>query len=88
MCVLFPILYSLILNGYSLKFQVRVSNRAALGLYQGKLGFEISQTEPNYYFDGEDAYEMKRSLVVYALAHGIEPADKAGFYGLGAEDRV
>ena len=41
---------------------VRVSNRAALGLYQNTLKFEISEVEPKYYADGEDAYAMKRIL--------------------------
>ena len=38
---------------------VRVSNRAAFGLYHDVLGFEINQTERGYYADGEDAYDMK-----------------------------
>lgn len=41
---------------------VRISNRAALGLYQNTLKFEISEVEPKYYADGEDAYAMKRIL--------------------------
>uniref|UniRef100_A0A1I8I8K0 N-terminal amino-acid N(alpha)-acetyltransferase NatA n=3 Tax=Macrostomum lignano TaxID=282301 RepID=A0A1I8I8K0_9PLAT len=41
---------------------VRVSNRAALQLYKKTLGFRISETEPKYYADGEDAYAMKRML--------------------------
>mmetsp|Transcript_70838 Transcript_70838/g.98135 ORF Transcript_70838/g.98135 Transcript_70838/m.98135 type:complete len:158 (+) Transcript_70838:49-522(+) len=38
---------------------VRVSNRAAIGLYHGVLGYEIIQTEKGYYADGEDAYDMR-----------------------------
>jgi peptide alpha-N-acetyltransferase len=41
---------------------VRVSNRAALGLYQGKLKYKIAETEAGYYADGEDAYKMKKDL--------------------------
>jgi len=37
--------------------EVRVSNTAAIQLYK-KLGFEISNLLRNYYWDGEDAYEM------------------------------
>ncbi|UYV64735.1 NAA10 [Cordylochernes scorpioides] len=42
---------------------VRKSNRAALHLYTNTLGFQISEVEPKYYADGEDAYAMKRDLV-------------------------
>jgi ribosomal protein S18 acetylase RimI-like enzyme len=35
---------------------VRVSNRAALGLYKDKLGYDIAKVEAGYYADGEDAY--------------------------------
>ncbi|XP_044005202.1 N-alpha-acetyltransferase 11 [Aphidius gifuensis] len=41
---------------------VRRSNRAALNLYTSSLGFEVSEIEPKYYADGEDAYAMKRDL--------------------------
>jgi len=41
---------------------VRVSNRAALHLYKTILKFEITEVEPKYYADGENAYEMKRDL--------------------------
>lgn len=37
--------------------EVRVSNAAAIRLYR-KLGFEIRALLKNYYWDGEDAYEM------------------------------
>lgn len=39
---------------------VRVSNRAALGLYRDVLKFEIYDTEAKYYADGEDAFAMRR----------------------------
>lgn len=37
---------------------VRVTNRAALSLYQDKLKYEIFDIEKGYYADGEDAYQM------------------------------
>lgn len=37
---------------------VRVSNRAALGLYRDKLGYIIYDVERGYYADHEDAYNM------------------------------
>ena len=41
---------------------VRVSNRAALGLYKGRLKYDITNTEVGYYADGENAYQMKKIL--------------------------
>ncbi|CAH8526276.1 unnamed protein product [Schistosoma turkestanicum] len=41
---------------------VRKSNRAALALYKKTLHFVVSDIEPKYYADGEDAYAMKRDL--------------------------
>lgn len=41
---------------------VRKSNRAALHLYTETLKFQISEIEPKYYADGEDAYAMRRDL--------------------------
>ena len=49
-------------SNYNCKFcslHVRVSNRAALGLYKDKLCYEIDFTDEGYYADGEDAYAMK-----------------------------
>uniref|UniRef100_A0A8C6QXQ0 N-terminal amino-acid N(alpha)-acetyltransferase NatA n=1 Tax=Nannospalax galili TaxID=1026970 RepID=A0A8C6QXQ0_NANGA len=40
----------------------RKSNRAALHLYSNTLNFQVSEVEPKYYADGEDAYAMKRDL--------------------------
>ena len=37
---------------------VRVSNRAALGMYSDVLKYEIIDTEIEYYADKEDAYDM------------------------------
>jgi len=41
---------------------VRVSNRAALGLYQDRLGYKIAGTEIGYYADGENAFQMRKEL--------------------------
>jgi peptide alpha-N-acetyltransferase len=43
---------------------VRVSNRAALGLYKDKLKYEVHSLSKEYYADGEDAYEMRKELGV------------------------
>ncbi|CAJ0935912.1 unnamed protein product, partial [Mesorhabditis belari] len=50
-------------NARYVSLHVRVSNRAALSLYQQTLKFEINDVEPKYYADGEDAYAMKRCLI-------------------------
>lgn len=39
---------------------MRVSNRAALGLYRHKLGYETFNVEDKYYADDEDAYSMRK----------------------------
>ena len=39
--------------------RVRVTNRAAIALYKGVLGYEIADVDKSYYADGEDAYDMK-----------------------------
>lgn len=41
---------------------VRVSNNAALRLYQDTLGFKNESIEAKYYADGEDAFSMKLDL--------------------------
>lgn len=40
----------------------------------------ISEIEPKYYADGEDAYAMKRDLCSYALQNDITPADASTFF--------
>ena len=45
---------------------VRVSNRAALRLYQDTLGFRVKDVEKHYYADQEDAYEMRKWFQSYA----------------------
>merc|ERR1712062_579702 len=67
-------------NAKYVSLHVRKSNRAALNLYKCALKFEISEIEPKYYADGEDAYAMKRDLVVWAKQQEIEPADPDSFF--------
>ena len=43
----------------SCSLRVRVTNRAAIALYNDVLGYEIMDTEKSYYADGEEAYDMK-----------------------------
>ncbi|AET39569.1 peptide alpha-N-acetyltransferase complex A subunit ARD1 Ecym_4533 [Eremothecium cymbalariae DBVPG len=43
---------------------VRQSNRAALHLYRDTLQFDVLSIEQGYYQDGEDAYAMKKVLVL------------------------
>lgn len=49
-------------NAKYVSLHVRKSNRAALHLYSNTLKFQVSEVEPKYYADGEDAYAMKRDL--------------------------
>ncbi|VDK75367.1 unnamed protein product [Litomosoides sigmodontis] len=72
-------------NARYVSLHVRVSNRAALNLYQNTLKFEISDVEPKYYADGEDAYAMKRPLVQFAMENNIEPADRKAFFSTKEE---
>uniref|UniRef100_V9L1E2 N-terminal amino-acid N(alpha)-acetyltransferase NatA n=1 Tax=Callorhinchus milii TaxID=7868 RepID=V9L1E2_CALMI len=53
-------------NARYVSLHVRKSNRAALHLYSNTLNFQISEVEPKYYADGEDAYAMKRDLTQMA----------------------
>ena len=41
---------------------VRITNRAATGLYKDKLCYEQIDVEKGYYADGEDALFMKKVL--------------------------
>lgn len=61
-------------NAKYVSLHVRKSNRAALHLYSNTLNFQISEVEPKYYADGEDAYAMKRDLTQMA----DEPASGPG----------
>uniref|UniRef100_A0A7E4WB39 N-terminal amino-acid N(alpha)-acetyltransferase NatA n=1 Tax=Panagrellus redivivus TaxID=6233 RepID=A0A7E4WB39_PANRE len=67
-------------NARFVSLHVRVSNRAAFSLYKHTLKFDIYETEPKYYADGEDAYAMKRCLVSFARENNIMPADAVTFF--------
>uniref|UniRef100_A0A8C7TYF4 N-terminal amino-acid N(alpha)-acetyltransferase NatA n=1 Tax=Oncorhynchus mykiss TaxID=8022 RepID=A0A8C7TYF4_ONCMY len=67
-------------NAKYVSLHVRKSNRAALHLYSNTLKFQISEIEPKYYADGEDAYAMKRDL-----AHMADELRKPGMKALGQE---
>jgi len=67
-------------NAKYVSLHVRKSNRAALNLYKMALRFEISEIEPKYYADGEDAYAMRRNLVVWSQQMDIAPADPESFF--------
>lgn len=49
-------------NASYVSLHVRVSNRAALGLYRDKLKYEVHSVEVGYYANGEDAYVMRKYL--------------------------
>jgi len=58
-------------NAQYVSLHVRKSNRAALHLYNKTLGFSISEIEPKYYADGEDAFAMKRDLTGLKLEEKV-----------------
>jgi ribosomal protein S18 acetylase RimI-like enzyme len=50
-------------RGYErLSLEVRIGNRAALGLYE-KLMYRIVRRLPRFYDDGSDAWRLERALV-------------------------
>ena len=57
-------------NAKYVSLHVRKSNRAALHLYQTTLKFAVSEIEPKYYADGEDAYAMRRDLASFHDKYG------------------
>jgi phosphoribosylformylglycinamidine (FGAM) synthase-like amidotransferase family enzyme len=73
-------------NAKYVSLHVRKSNRAALNLYTQALKFEISEIEPKYYADGEDAYAMKRDLVVWSKQQDITPADPDTFFHKASQE--
>ena len=73
-------------NAKYVSLHVRKSNRAALNLYTQALKFQISEIEPKYYADGEDAYAMKRDLVKWSKQQGIDPADPQTFFPASSTD--
>jgi peptide alpha-N-acetyltransferase len=42
----------------SCSLRVRVTNRAAISLYSGVLGYKIQKIEQEYYADNENAFDM------------------------------
>merc|ERR1711973_845384 len=74
-------------NAKYVSLHVRKSNRAALNLYKMALRFEVSEIEPKYYADGEDAYAMKRNLVNWAKQENIDPADPDSFFKTKSSDK-
>ena len=52
------------------------------------LNFRISEIEPKYYADGEDAYAMKRNLVVWAKQQDIDPADPDSFFKTNKDSKL
>lgn len=70
---------------------VRVSNNAALRLYQDTLGFKNESVESKYYADGEDAYSMKLDLnfikeqIEEEEAEDVDEGEPVGSLG-GKED--
>jgi len=68
-------------NAKYVSLHVRKSNRAALNLYANTLKFKVSEIEPKYYADGEDAYAMRRDLVEFSKLHNIDPAHPGSFFG-------
>merc|ERR1712121_263176 len=59
-------------NAKYVSLHVRKSNRAALSLYTHTLKFTISEIEPKYYADGEDAYAMRRNLKEFRDLYGLQ----------------
>ncbi|NP_001290607.1 N-alpha-acetyltransferase 10 [Esox lucius] len=70
-------------NAKYVSLHVRKSNRAALHLYSNTLKFQISEIEPKYYADGEDAYAMKRDLA--HMADEVPQLRKHGVKALGQD---
>ena len=64
-------------NAKYVSLHVRKSNRAALHLYQQTLKFAVSEIEPKYYADGEDAYAMRRDLSSFQDKYGNPFANQA-----------
>ncbi|XP_062975414.1 N-alpha-acetyltransferase 10 isoform X2 [Elgaria multicarinata webbii] len=73
-------------NAKYVSLHVRKSNRAALHLYSNTLNFQISEVEPKYYADGEDAYAMKRDLTQMAeeLRRQVDLKEKSKHSVLGS----
>ncbi|XP_053450798.1 N-alpha-acetyltransferase 11 [Nycticebus coucang] len=79
------------IENFSAKYvslHVRKSNRAALHLYSNTLNFQVSEVEPKYYADGEDAYAMKRDLSQMAdeLRRKLNLKEKGGYVVLSSRE--
>uniref|UniRef100_A0A8C0CDC4 N-terminal amino-acid N(alpha)-acetyltransferase NatA n=1 Tax=Balaenoptera musculus TaxID=9771 RepID=A0A8C0CDC4_BALMU len=55
-------------NAKYVSLHVRKSNQVALHLYSNALNFQVSEVEPKYYADGEDACAMKPGLSQTSLS--------------------
>ncbi|XP_004613724.2 LOW QUALITY PROTEIN: N-alpha-acetyltransferase 10-like [Sorex araneus] len=73
--------------GY-VSLHVRGSNWAALHLHPSTLSFQVSEVEPKYYADGEDAFAMKRDLLQMAdeLRRQRKLKEEGGGMGLGRRE--
>lgn len=70
---------------------VRISNKAALGLYKDTLGFEVEKTEKGYYADGEDALQMRwdlKSMIPEKDTEGIDEGGEAGSMDAGEKEKL
>ncbi|KAG8515187.1 N-alpha-acetyltransferase 11 [Galemys pyrenaicus] len=79
------------IENFSAKYvslHVRKSNRAALHLYSNTLNFQVSEVEPKYYADGEDAYAMKRDLSQMADELRRQLELKKGGHVLGSRENL
>ncbi len=65
-----------VMEAEDVTLHVRITNRAAVGLYKGKLSYEQLEIDKGYYADGEDAIFMKKVLKdLYNLGIDEEPAE-------------
>ena len=65
-----------VMEAEDVTLHVRITNRAAVGLYKGKLKYEQLDIDKGYYADGEDAIFMKKVLKdLYNLGIDEEPAE-------------
>lgn len=58
-----------ILGAKYVSLHVRESNRAAMGLYKDRLGYEVLEVEEGYYADGENALMMAMIFDESARGH-------------------
>ncbi len=65
-----------VFNGEYVSLHVRKTNTAAFHLYSQTLGFENHGIEKGYYADGEDAYDMRKTLAAGVLRKEKEAKEK------------